>query len=102
MDVFEVFLGGDGFFGVGFVGVFGAEEVEFDDVVSEEESDGPVEDDAEAAFPAGHLHDVVGAPDPPGEEAAEFELHDASDAGVATEGGEHAEGLVFEGMEFGG
>lgn len=102
MDVFEVFVGGDGFLGVGFGGVFGAEEVEFDDVVSEEEGDGPVEDDAEAAFPAGHLHDVVGAPDPPGEEAADFEGGDAADAGVVAEGGEHAEGLVFEGLEFWG
>ncbi len=85
--------------GGGVGGVFFAEKIEFDGIVFEEEGDGPVEDDAKAAFPARHLHDVVGAPDPPSGEALNFEDEEARDAVVMAEGGEHAEGFVDEGFQ---
>src|SRR5687768_7666996 len=76
-----------------------AEEVELDDVVFEQQRDRPVEDDAQPALEAGHLHEVVAPPDPPGEEATQLDPHDPADAVVVTERRERSEAFVDERLQ---
>ena len=55
------------------------ERSELDDVSLEEQSDGPVDEDAYLAIDGGDHRDVVGAMEEPRGEATELDAHDAGD-----------------------
>ena len=63
-------------------------EVDLRDVRPEEQRHRPVEDHAEAAVPARHLKQVVGAPEPPGGKAGEPEAQHLGD-GLGEDPGQH-------------
>src|SRR5437763_13258897 len=76
-----------------------AEQIQFRHVRLEEKGDRPVEHDPHPPAPARHLKQVIGSPDPPGEEPTDAHLHDPSDALVTPEAGEHAQRAVDERLE---
>jgi len=74
-------------------------DAELDGLLLEDEGEGPVDDDAEAARPAGHLHEIDGSEEEPREETGDLDPEDAGDGGAAADGGEGAEGAEFEFLE---
>src|SRR5262245_16184116 len=79
-------------------GMLLAEQVQLHDVVLEQQRDGPVEHNAQPPLPARHLKQVIRPPHEPRGEAAEFQLHDSSDAVVMSKRSERAERAVDKGL----
>ena len=60
------------------------------------QGDCPVGDDADPVAPARGDHQVIGAPDPPGDKAAQADSHDAAKASVVAQRAHDAECAVNE------
>lgn len=74
-------------------------DVELDDVIAEQQSDRPIQHDTKSPIESGHAKEVIGPPNPPGEESTNFEFVYSANPLEMAESGQRSLGLIDERFE---